>query len=77
MRPQGSSTILEELEEKVRELEEAIGRKEEELRLADNEASELNQQLQSRDAALTLKVTRTCFICKRFSCMSCLLITNE
>nr|XP_027210988.1 uncharacterized protein LOC113804323 [Penaeus vannamei] len=55
VRPQGSSTILEELEEKVRELEEAIGRKEEELRLADNEASELNQQLQSRDAALTLK----------------------
>ncbi|XP_042862243.1 myosin-9-like isoform X6 [Penaeus japonicus] len=55
VRPQGSSTILEELEEKVRELEEAIGRKEEELRLADNEASELNQQLQSRDAVLTLK----------------------
>lgn len=72
MRPQGSSTILEELEEKVRELEEAIGRKEEELRLADNEASELNQQLQSRDAALTLKVCTHVL----YSCLSCHLVTN-
>ncbi|KAK8731651.1 hypothetical protein OTU49_007407, partial [Cherax quadricarinatus] len=53
--PQGSSTILEELEEKVRELEEAVSRKEEELRLADTEACELNSQLQSRDVALAQK----------------------
>ncbi|XP_071547475.1 uncharacterized protein [Panulirus ornatus] len=55
VRPQGSSTILEELEEKVREMEEAVSRKEEELRLADIEACELNNQLQSRDIALTQK----------------------
>lgn len=54
--PQGSSTILEELEEKVRELEEALGRKEEELRLADIEACETNGQLEARDAALAQKV---------------------
>lgn len=56
MGPQGSSTILEELEEKVRELEEALGRKEEELRLADVEACEINSQLEARDAALAQKV---------------------
>lgn len=72
-----SSTILEELEEKVKEMEEVLGVKEEELRqkeeelhlkselvgvkeqelrLADAEASELNSQLQARDAALIEKV---------------------
>ncbi|XP_063862381.1 uncharacterized protein LOC135101930 isoform X4 [Scylla paramamosain] len=56
MGPQGSSTILEELEEKVRELEEALGRKEEELRLADVEACEINSQLEARDAALAQKI---------------------
>nr|XP_045623165.1 protein lava lamp-like isoform X3 [Procambarus clarkii] len=55
MRTQSSSTILEELEEKVREMEEVVGRKEEELRLADIEACELNSQLQSRDVILTQK----------------------
>ncbi|XP_042204590.1 uncharacterized protein LOC121854184 isoform X4 [Homarus americanus] len=53
--PQGSSTILEELEEKVRELEEAVGHKEEELRLADNEACDLNNQLQSRNVTIQQK----------------------
>ncbi|XP_045138182.1 protein lava lamp-like isoform X4 [Portunus trituberculatus] len=56
MGPQGSSTILEELEEKVRELEEALGRKEEELRLADVEACEINSQLEARDTALAQKI---------------------
>lgn len=55
VRPQGSTTILEELEEKVRELEEAVGRKDEEIRLADDENCELNSQLQKRDAALQQK----------------------
>ena len=54
--PQGSSTILEELEEKVRELEEVLCRKEEELRLADVEACEINSHLEARDAALAQKV---------------------
>jgi len=53
--PGGSSTILEELEEKVRELEDAVSKKEEELRLADNEAHDLHSQLQNRDNALTNK----------------------
>lgn len=54
--PRGSSTILEELEEKIKELEEAVGCKEEELRLADVEACEINSQLEARDAALEQKV---------------------
>lgn len=54
--PHGSSTILEELEEKVKELEEAVGCKEEELRLADVEACEINSQLEAKDAALEQKV---------------------
>ncbi|XP_068202288.1 uncharacterized protein [Palaemon carinicauda] len=55
VRPHGSTTILEELEEKVRELEEAVGRKDEEIRLADDENCELNTQLQKKDTALIQK----------------------
>lgn len=54
--PRGSSTILEELEEKVKELEEAVSRKEEELRLADVEACDINSQLEAKDAVLEQKV---------------------
>ncbi|XP_018012551.1 uncharacterized protein LOC108669665 [Hyalella azteca] len=57
----GGSTILEELEEKVRELEDSVSRKEEELRIADGEATELSNKLQhtqqlalSKDAELAL-----------------------
>lgn len=54
--PRGSSTILEELEEKIKELEEVVGRKEEELRLADIEACEINGQLEAKNAVLEQKV---------------------
>ena len=45
-RKKGNTTILEELEEKVRELEESQAKKEEELKLADSEAAELSSRLQ-------------------------------
>lgn len=55
-RKKGNTTILEELEEKVRELEESTAKKEEELRLADSEAAELNSRLQELTAAKEAEV---------------------
>lgn len=55
-RKKGSTTILDELEEKVRELEESTSRKEEELRIADHETTELNSRLTAAHQLALLKV---------------------
>lgn len=50
-----SVALLEELEDKVRELEEVVVRKDEELRLADGEAAELHSRLIEEDDKLAKK----------------------
>ena len=54
--PSTTGSVLDELEEKVRELEEVIGTKDEELKIADDEAAELNSKLQTKDEVLLQKV---------------------
>lgn len=62
-RKKGNTTILEELEEKVRELEESTAKKEEELRLADSEACELTSRLEASQEIAAKKV----FMCENMS----------